>query len=255
MREMNIQNQPTSLLKKIGLRIYMAYAAIVFTITFVLGTPAVILALLFKNDKMALQVNHYWAHVFFFLVGVKIELKLLSPLDKKKAYIFCPNHFSFLDIATMPFVPVPFKFVGKVSIAKVPLMGYIFKRFHITVDRAKLRDRYATYKKSVNALLEGCSLTIFPEGGIKSSQPPLMQSFKEGPFRMAIETGAPLVPVTLADNWHIFPDDGQFFIRRRKCRIVVHEPVSPEKYTLASLKEFQDDVHAVIQNELNRLNA
>lgn len=252
---MNTKNQPTNLLKIVWLRLYMVYAAIMFTITFLMGTPAVLLAVLFKNDKLALYVNHYWAHVFFFIVGVRIELKQSSPIDKKKAYIFCPNHFSFLDIATMPFVPAPFKFVGKVSIAKVPLMGYIFKRFHITVDRAKLRDRYATYKKGVNAIREGCSLTIFPEGGIKSTAPPLLDSFKEGPFRMAIETGAPLVPVTLADNWHIFPDDGKFFFRRKRCRIIVHEPICPSDYSMATIKDFQLKVRETIQQELDRLNA
>lgn len=251
---MNSKNQSTNLFQLIVLRVYMLYAATMFTITFLLGTPAVLLAFIFKNDRLALMVNHYWAYVFFFLVGVSVKVDKVVRLDKQSAYIFCPNHFSFLDIATMPFMPVPFKFVGKVSIAKVPLMGYIFKRFHITVDRAKLRDRYATYKKSVDALMNGCSLTVFPEGGIRSNQPPVMESFKEGPFRMAIETGTPLVPVTLADNWHIFPDDGKFLFRRRKCRIVIHEPIGPGKYSMNTLKEFQEDTRKIIQQELNRLN-
>ncbi|WP_420581141.1 lysophospholipid acyltransferase family protein [Reichenbachiella sp.] len=252
---MNSKNLPTNLIQIIALRIYMVYAALMFTITFILGTPAVLLALFFKYDRLALIVNHYWAYVFFFLVGVRVEVIKLGALDKKASYIFCPNHFSFLDIATMPFVPIPFKFVGKVSIAKVPLMGQIFRRFHITVDRAKLRDRYATYKKSVDALKNGCSLTIFPEGGIRSNQPPALESFKEGPFRMALETGSPLVPVTLADNWHIFPDDSKFYFRRRRCRIVIHEPIDPKKYTMNTIRNFQEDVKEIIQQELYRLNA
>lgn len=252
---MNSKNQSTNLFQIIVLRIYMFYAAIMFTVTFVLGTPFVILAMIFNYDRLALLVNHYWAHAFFFLVGVPVNITRIGKLDKKSAYIFCPNHFSFLDIAILPLVPIPFKFVGKVSIAKVPLMGYIFKRFHITVDRAKLRDRYATYRKGVEALMSGCSLTIFPEGGITSNDPPIMESFKEGPFRMAIETGSSLVPITLADNWHIFPDDGNFFFRRRRSRIVIHKPIDPAKYSMETLKEFQSDVKEIIQQELNRLNS
>ena len=252
---MNSKDQPMHIIKAVLLRVYMIYASIMFVLTFLLGTPAVVLALIFRNDKLALQVNHYWAYVFFFLVGIPMEISGKEHLNRKSTYIFCPNHFSFLDIAILPFVPISFKFVGKVSIAKVPLMGYIFKRFHITVDRAKLRDRYATYKKSIGALKNDYSLAIFPEGGMRSSNPPKMESFKEGPFRMAIETGVQLVPVTLADNWHIFPNDGKFLLRRRKCRMVVHEPIDPAQYTLETLKEFQSAVQATIQQELDRMNA
>jgi 1-acyl-sn-glycerol-3-phosphate acyltransferase len=209
---------------------------------------------LLNKPKLGLKINHYWSHVFFFLIGIKMDIIQNKKLDKNINYIFCPNHFSFLDIAIMPFLPVPFKYVGKVSIARVPFFGYMFKKFHITVDRAKLRDRYATYTKSLKALLDGFSLTIFPEGGISSLKPPKMARFKEGPFRMALETGVSIVPITLADNWHIFPDDGKFYIRRRKCRMVIHDPINPANYSIDKLKEFQDDVRLLIQTELNKLN-
>ncbi len=239
---------------KVLQRIYMVYSAIVFLSTFLIILPAFFMADVFKWEKFGLKLNHYWAHIFFFLVGMPMRITHKSKLDKKTNYIFCPNHFSFLDIAILPFVPVPFKFVGKISISKVPFFGYMFKAFHITVDRSSIRERYATYKKSVDALLKGFSLAVFPEGGIKSPRPPQMTTFKEGPFRMAIETGTLLVPVTMADNWHIFPDDGKFFFHRRKCRMVIHEPIDPAKYTLDRLKEFQDEVYHLIQTELDQLN-
>lgn len=253
---MKIRNQqPVQWLWIALQRLYNVYVAFMFALTFVLNMPIFLLALLTKSDRLGLIANHYWAHVFFFLVGVPMVVENKNLIDKKGTYIFCPNHFSFLDIAILPFVPVPFKFVGKVSIARVPLLGFIFRKFHITVDRAKLRDKYATYKKSVDALRQGISLTIFPEGGINSPKPPLMGRFKEGPFRMAKETGVKLVPVTLADNWHMFPDDGRYFFKRRKCRMIIHEPIDPTHYSLAKLSEFQNEVYDLIQKELNRLNA
>ncbi|UXX78016.1 1-acyl-sn-glycerol-3-phosphate acyltransferase [Reichenbachiella carrageenanivorans] len=252
---MNSDKVKTKPFRLIVNRLYVLYVGLVFILTFLLGTPIVLLAFLLKTDRLALLVNHYWAHIFFLLIGVPIQVVRKGKLDHQANYIFCPNHFSFLDIATMPFVPVPFKFVGKVSIVKVPLLGLVFKRFHITVDRTRLRDRYATYQKSIDALRSGFSLTVFPEGGIRASQPPQMENFKEGPFRMAIETGTALVPVTLADNWHIFPDDGQFLLKRKKCRMVIHEPIDPRGYTLDQLQDFQNDVHHIIQSELDRLNS
>ncbi|MFY0689097.1 MAG: 1-acyl-sn-glycerol-3-phosphate acyltransferase [Cyclobacteriaceae bacterium] len=181
-----------------------------------------------------------------------IEIESQCNFEQGKNYILCANHFSFLDVAIMPFAPIPFKYVGKISISKVPFFGYMFKRFHITVDRAKVKSRYETYKKSVNALIEGFSLAIFPEGGIISSEPPKMAKFKEGPFRMAVETGVSLVPVSFADNWHIFPMNGNLFLNRRKCRIVFHKPIDPINYSLDTLNEFKDDVFQIIQDGLDR---
>jgi 1-acyl-sn-glycerol-3-phosphate acyltransferase len=143
-------------------------------------------------------------------------------------------------------------FVGKLSISKVPFFGYMFKRFHITVDRTKMREKYATYARSIAALKNGFSLAIFPEGGIRSNGTTQMGAFKEGPFRMAIEANTPLVPVTMLDNWHIFPDDGRFNFFRRKCRMIVHDPISPSKYTIDQIKEFQEEVFTKIQTALNQ---
>lgn len=235
-------------------RIYMVYALTWFLLTFLMMLPLFFMADIFKWDKFGLKVNHLWAHIFFPIVGMPMKIKYETPLDKRKNYILCPNHFSYLDIAILPFLPIPFRFVGKVSIAKVPFFGYMFRRFHITVDRSKMRERYASYSESINSLKKGFSLAIFPEGGIKVKNPPQMQPFKEGAFRMAIETNTQLVPVTMADNWHIFADDRKFNFYRRPCRMVVHEPIDPSEYTIDQIPEFQSRVFDQIQNELNRLN-
>lgn len=231
--------------------IYTFYATLVFVGTFFVVLPVYLYADWFDKPKLGLIVNHYWAKVFFFVIGMPVEIERKFDFEKGKNYILCANHFSFLDVAMMPFAPIPFKYVGKISISKVPFFGYMFKRFHITVDRAKVRSRYDTYKKSISALIDGFSLAIFPEGGIRSENPPNMASFKEGAFRMAVETGVHVVPVSFADNWHIFPSDGSFFINRRKCRIVFHEPIDPINYSLDNLTEFKEDVFNIIQKGLD----
>lgn len=251
---MNRVELRTTLVWRIMLRIYAVYSGITFLMITIALFPLFFLSYLFNWHNAALVGNQIWSRIFFFFAGIKMEVIYKERLNKSNNYIFCPNHFSFLDIAVVPYVNVPFKFVGKLSIAKVPLLGFVFKQFHITVDRSKLRDRYATYTKSLSALTNGYSLTIFPEGGINSPMPPTMGRFKDGPFRMAIETGTPLVPVTLPDNWHIFPDDGRFYLNRRKCRMVVHEPIDPRNYSMDTIKEFQEHVRTLIQAELNVLN-
>lgn len=233
----------------------MIYSAVVFFGLFILLIPLFSIAILFNWPTFAISLNRYWGKLFYTFIGISTRVENKHLLNKKSTYIFCPNHFSFLDITLMPILPMPFKFVGKVSISKVPVFGYFYRKFHITIDREKLKDRYATYQKSLAALKAGHSITIFPEGGIQEAHTTQMSRFKEGPFRMAIETGIFLVPITLADNWYILPDDGKFLMRwKRNCRLVIHDPVDPANYSLSTIKDFQNDVREKIQKELDRLN-
>lgn len=234
---------------------YMMYAGLLWVFTFLLLLPLFFIADIFKWDKFGLMINHYWAHVFFPLIGVPLDIEYRTKLDKSKNYIFCANHFSFLDIAIMPFLPIPVQFVGKRSIGKVPLFGYMFKRFHITVDRSSNKKKYEAYNKSLAALKRGFSLGIFPEGGIKSKAIPTMGPFKEGPFRMSVETGVEIVPVSFADNWRMFPDDKSFRFNRSRCRAVVHPPIDPSQFSLDTLKDFQEKTYTIIQTDIDRLNS
>lgn len=72
---------------------------------------------------------------------------------------------------------------------------------------------------------------------------------------MAIETGTKLVPVTIIDNWSILPDDGKFRISwKRQSRLVIHEPVNTEGYSIEDLQALQSSVYNTIQSELHRRN-
>lgn len=153
-------------------------------------------------------------------------------------------------------MPIAVQFVGKESLAKVPAFGFYFKSFHIMVDRESLRSSYAAFKESISALKKKFSLTVFPEGGISVGNTTQLSAFKEGPFKMALKTGIPLVPVTIADNWRILPDDGKYLMRwKRKSRVIIHKPIDPAKYNLETLADFQEEVRRTIQDELNLHNS
>lgn len=233
----------------------MIYTGIAFFLVMLSLFPFFLVAILFNKKEFGLVVTRWWSTLFYFLIGMKIVIENKHLLNKKSTYIFCSNHFSFLDITTMTQLPMPFQFVGKESLAKVPLFGYYFKKFHILVDRDNLRSRYMAFKQSLEALKSGRSLTVFPEGGINVSNTKELSEFKEGPFRMALETGVSLVPITIADNWRILPDDGNFTINwMRKSRVIIHEPIDPSKYSIETMEEFQADVRKVIQTELDLRN-
>ena len=234
-------------------RLHSILAFTAFFGTYLVLFPA--FALLIQREEwhhLAIKLNRFWARSFFTLSLIPYETLQEEHIDPQRNYILCPNHFSFIDIPSMGLSPVDFKFVGKSSLMKVPLFGYMFGKLHITVDRRNFRDRYSAYNKAKQALDNGFNLVMYPEGGMKTTNPPIMVPFKEGPFRVAIEKKIPIVPVTIPYNWIILPDDDQFLVRKHEMKVIFHKPIETAHLTKEDVGMLKDKVYQTIDTELKR---
>ena len=171
--------------------------------------------------------------------------------DKKQQYILCANHFSYLDIPALGLFPMPFKFVGKSQLSSIPLFGYMYNKIHVTVNRSSYRSRANSLSKARYELGRGFNMGFFPEGGIRLKEYPVMMNFQDGAFRLAAESGTPIIPITFLDNYHILADDELFDMRWRKCRIIYHSPIYPKGSTDEHMKQLKDEVFRVIQSTLD----
>jgi 1-acyl-sn-glycerol-3-phosphate acyltransferase len=231
--------------------IYTAYAFVVFVIIFLLVFPLFLIPIFFRKQfHLVGIINRLWAYLYFSIIGLPWKVEYHQKLDPKKTYIFCPNHFSYLDIAIMGLNSHNTIFVGKSQMESIPLFGFMYRHLHITVDREKLSSRYSTYTRSLAALDEGKSLVIFPEGGIITHRPPTMSRFKDGAFRCAIEKQVELVPVTIPFNWIILPDAKHLRLHWRPLKLIFHKPIDPSAYTLNDLESFKEKVYQIIDTEL-----
>ena len=199
-------------------------------------------------------LNRLWAKMYFPLCGISVEVVHQSPLDPAGTFVFCPNHTSYLDIAVMGLViPHYFAFIGKESLRRIPLFGYMFTRLHIPVDRSSRLKSHQAYREALLDLERGRSLVVFPEGGIVTEHPPAMTPFKEGPFRMAIEQQVPVVPITFPYNWIVLPDDDRLLFTRHPWKASVHAPIPPRGLTLKDVSQLRQQTFCVIEDELKRL--
>jgi 1-acyl-sn-glycerol-3-phosphate acyltransferase len=236
---------------KILRRVYSTYCLLVFAGLFLILLP--LFFIFIQREKwhyFAYKLNYIWASTFYFLCGFPVEQVFPEKWDKSKQYIICPNHTSFLDITLLGLTPLYFVFVGKSSISKVPLFGYMYRKLHITVNRNNLKSKYETLRRSLQAIDNGKSLVIFPEGGIFTENPPEMARFKDGPFRIAIEKQIPVIPVTIPYNWYILPDDGKMLVHWRKAKIIYHEPIPTQGMELDDVDKLKDRVYNIINSEL-----
>ena len=200
----------------------------------------------------ALFLNRIWARLFFMMSFLPVSQVLHFKPEHGKRYVFCPNHTSYLDIPVMGLIPHQFVFVGKSSIEKVPLFGYMYKKLHITVDRSSLKSKYGTYLRASEAIEQQKSLVIFPEGGILSKNPPRMVRFKDGAFRIAIEKQIPVIPVTIPYNWIVLPDNARYLLHWHKVKVIYHEPISTAGMTLDDLDKLKTRVFETIESELKK---
>jgi 1-acyl-sn-glycerol-3-phosphate acyltransferase len=235
-------------------RIYSIYTAVIFALSFLLIFPFILICIWIPGwKKYGRKINRYWARGYFLCIFLPVKIQKSEKIEHGKPYIYLANHFSYLDIPMMGFIPGDVLFVGKASIRKAPLFGYYFNNLHIAVDRDRLKSRAETLKRTNEALESQSSIIIFPEGGIYTKNPPEMIPFKNGAFRMAKEKQIAIIPVTLSYNHLILPDDGKLLFHWRSAKMILHEPLLPKNFEAdGALKEkcFQ-----VIQNQLNLDNS
>jgi 1-acyl-sn-glycerol-3-phosphate acyltransferase len=235
---------------KIVRAIYTGYGVIVFTIIFAVLFPFLLIPIIFPSQfKLVGVFNRWWAKLLFTFIGLPWNVVYKSKLKKDQQYIFCPNHFSYMDIATMGLNDHNTIFVGKNDMENIPVFGYMYKSLHITVDRSKLKSRYSSMLRTLEALDGGKSLVIFPEGGIVTEKDPVIGKFKDGAFRAAIEKKIFIVPVTIPFNWIILPPD-QFLLNWKLMKIIFHEPIDPSGYSMDTIEKFKEDVRNKIDKEL-----
>ena len=223
-----------------------------FLLVFILVFFAFIPALFFftaiiKNSLVISRLSRYWAKLILWSSFIFPKVEWEEKLDKKKCFIFCPNHVSTLDI---PFIlavlPIPLQFMGKAELSKIPLFGWFYKKNSVIVDRSKIKDAYYAFLKAGKKLDRGQSMCIFPEGGIPK-QTVFLKQFKNGPFRLSIEKKVPIVPITMPDNKKIFPQE-YFKGRPGIVRIKIHKPIKVEKNK--SPEDLNTNVYNIIFEQL-----
>jgi len=204
-------------------------AAVVVTAMypFVLSAAAIGFTLDRKRHRLNDYVVQMWARLSMIVFGASVTVEnteVLPPADEPVMY--CPNHCSFLDIfALSGYLPRRFKYISKIEILRIPLIGWAMALAkHIAIRRTDRASQLKTLKDAIETLKDGNSLVTFPEG--TRSKDGRIADFKKGPFTMASRAGVRIVPISIIGT-HLFQPPGAFvpFAVPRGVRIVCHPPL------------------------------
>ena len=96
-------------------------------------------------------------------------------------------------------------------------------------------------------------MVIFPEGHIGEESPPRLYDFKNGPFKLAIETQVAVIPVVIHNAWQVFWDEAkQFGSRPGIIRIDVLKPIDTSGLQPEQADRFRDEVYYLIKKYWNK---
>ena len=198
------------------------------------------------------MIARFWAAFILYGMGFYPKIKREQRLEKGKSYMIVANHTSMADIMLMLVtLRNPFVFVGKKELVKIPLFGYFYKRTCILVDRGNQKSRKEVFDRAQRRLRSGTSICIFPEGGVPDDQSLLLDSFKDGAFRLAIDHQIPIVPIVFYDNKERFP---YVFFKGSpgRMRVKVKEFISTKGVSQNGKKELREKTRGIILQELQK---
>jgi len=238
-------------LKYIFWVLYRIWFYILVALPILIMFPVLLVSILKESwYPLFFKLARLWSRIILFGMGFNVKIKRAQIPDPNKSYMFVANHTSMADIMLMLVtVKNPFVFVGKAELAKIPLFGFFYRRTSILVDRNSAKSRQAVFLRAQRRLKQGMSICIFPEGGVPEDERIVLDQFKDGAFRMAINHHIPIVPITFGDNKKRF--SYTFFSGSPgEMRVKVHEFISTEGLTVDDTKSLNAKTKAVIYQQL-----
>ena len=196
------------------------------------------------NGSMREAVNvatAVWGDLATSFSGIDLRVEGEENLWKERPAIFTFNHQSALDaVLMMKLVRRDATGVGKKELRRTPVVGPLFALGGaVFVDRADTGKAIDALRPAVEALREGRSLLIAPEG--TRSLTPRLGRFKKGAFHMAMQAGVPIVPVVIRNALDAMPKDAAV-IRPATVEIVVLPPISTTDWTAETIDDHIRDV-------------
>lgn len=161
------------------------------------------------------------------------------PADRR-AYVVVSNHQSLLDILVLSRIPREMKWVAKEELFRVPWVGWMFRLSgDIALRRGDAGSGGRAMARARRYLGRGMHVMIFPEG--TRSRDGKLLPFKPGAFRLAVEAGAPVLPVAVCGTAEGMPK-GSPWVRPARPRIRILDPVETAGMAAGDVERLRDDV-------------
>jgi 1-acyl-sn-glycerol-3-phosphate acyltransferase len=218
---------------------FLIPAIAVYTIG--LGVVSLLSTLVDRRGYTAHRAARLWSWLILKTTGVRVHLHGAAPPGG--SYVLASNHQSIYDIPVLFWsVPGQLRIIAKASLGAVPFIGWHLHRAgHLLVDRD--RPGASVLKKMHRMIGQGASLIVFPEG--TRSRDGAVARFKGGVFLLAIESGLPIVPVSVSGSRFVMRK-GELTTRPGDVDVTIHPAIPTAGLTRDDARALAARVHDLV---------
>ena len=205
-----------------------------------------------RDRRLVHVVGTWWGQlVLWTITAGRLTITGRHHIHPHKPYILVANHQSLFDIVVLFCLQRQFKWMAKAGLFQIPFLGWgMAAGRYIRLARGRhgsIRDTYAHAKQW---LASGMSVFMFPEG--TRSVTGELGAFKNGAFKLAVDTGVPIVPIVVTGTRDLIRRGSWRFEPGRAVRVQIFPSIDPAQYGEAGVERFRDDVRQLILQTLTR---
>jgi 1-acyl-sn-glycerol-3-phosphate acyltransferase len=229
---------------------WLVYVPFLIVSTLVFGAIATILSTLINQKIGSFIGGAVWARLNGYMTPLFVKVIGKENIDKNQSYVIVANHQSHFDIFVLyGWLGIDFKWVLKQELRKIPGLGIGCEKVgHIFIDRSNPEKAIASINAAKQKIVNGTSVVFFPEGTRRTSGK--MGNFKKGAFIFALETGVPILPVTIINTGNILPPRTVNLLPGW-ANMIIHKKIDVTGYTTQNIDELMSKARNAILSGLD----
>lgn len=194
---------------------------------------------------------HAWCRQILRVSGVKLVLHDPERMSATEGQVFIANHISWYDIFALAAVIPRYTWIAKAELTRIPFFAQAARKAGIVfIDRDNRKKAFQAYRTAAEVVKAGKSVIICPEG--TRGRDYHLRPFKKGPFVLAIQSEAPIIPTIIYGTREVMPK-GSFLIRSGTVHVHFLEPVPTTGYSYEERTQLMEIVWARMADEMRRL--
>ena len=223
----------------------LRFWVLIISLSITLGTIATVLGVLDRSGNQSHKVAALWSRLICRWNGIKVEVSGKENILVDQPQIFIANHQGYYDIFTLAgYLTVQLRWVSKAVLFRVPFMGWAMRAAgYIPVERNNRKQSYQAFLNTLEAIKEGSSVVIFPEG--TRSEDGSIGVFKKGSQLLAQRAKVPMVPVAIIGTRDIIRK-GSMLFHPGTVRIIISPCIALEEKDAKKGDEILQEIRNMI---------
>lgn len=220
----------------------------VFFITMLLGLICIVVGFVFSQDAADILAVT-WSRLCCAIAPLRVRIQGKKNYTRHHAYVVVANHQSMADIPMIHgFIGLKIKWVMKKQLGEIPVFGPACRQLGcIFVDRGNPGTAIKSIETAKGKLSKKSSVLFFAEG--TRSRDGKVMPFKKGAFIFAMETGLPILPITVKNSYKVLPPDS-LDLTPGSVDIIVHRPIYVAAHGMDQLDEIMENTRQTISSAL-----